>query len=409
MIKIVNTFSRYIVALVFIFSGFVKLIDPYGTAYKIGDYAESIHLVLPLWISLTVSVLLSVAEFTLGLSAFFKIIYEKVSKIIFGFVSVFTALTLWIAIANPVQDCGCFGDALVISNWSTFLKNIVLLLLSVEMLRNRNYLRSRVCEINQQILLGIFLTFSVVVAMNSIHHLPFLDFRPYKVGTYIPEQMKVPDGMPKDVYETTFIYEKEGVQEAFNEDNYPWQDTTWTYVDSKNVLVEKGYEPPVHDFVIEHPEWGDITEEVLRDENYSLLLVSPNLRKASLKHKDRIEALAKMADNLGYRFLVLTASLGDEVQEFTSNFETPMHVCNMDEITLKTIVRAYPGLVVMKGGVILDKYHHKDLPRWDEKTNIMSDILSHREKRKNRIIVLLLALLLGGVGFKLTQHKDYSK
>ncbi len=405
MFRIINSISRYIVAAVFIISGFVKLVDPYGTAYKITDYLETVNIILPLWLATTASIILSLTEFTLGLNAFFKVNYKGTSKIILALVSFFFVITLIIAITNPVQDCGCFGDALVISNWATFFKNVALLFLSFVMFKNCTFVRCDVKWYKQRTLSLIFIAFGFVISIYSIRHLPFIDFRPYKVGTYIPEKMKVPAGLPQDKYETTFIYEKDSVQQKFTQENYPWQDTTWTYVSSKSVLIEKGAEPPIHDFVIEHPEWGDITEDVLHDPSYTFLLVSPNIEKASLKNADKIEALAKFAEENAYRFLVLTSSIGAEVQEFTQNFSTLVTVCSMDEITLKTIVRGYPGLVILKDGIILEKYNHNDIPLFDSFTNVGSEILSAQERQKTQIIVLLLALILSVVAFMYTKTK----
>lgn len=409
MIRIINTVFRVVVALVFIYSGFVKLVDPYGTAYKITDYVEILHIMLPLWLALSFAIILSVFEFTLGLNALFKNCYRNTTKLLFVVVSIFTVLTLYIAIKDPVQDCGCFGDALVISNWQTFFKNIVLLLMTLELVRNRNYLRRRVVQQNQKMMTVFFIVFAFLFAINAVKHLPILDFRPYSVGTYVPEKMQVPEGMPQDVYETRFVYEKNGEEQEFTEDNYPWQDTTWSYVSSESILVSKGAQAPIHDFVIEDSQMGDITEDVLYDNNYTFMLIAPYLDKCSLKHKDEIEDVVHFCKKNEYRFMVLTSTVGDGVKEYKSHFTTDFQVCNMDEITLKTIIRAHPGLVILKEGVILAKYHHVDLPEFSTSDNVLGEILSRQETQKNRIIILLLALLLGGVIFKLLQKKDYTK
>lgn len=409
MIKIINTCCRYLVALVFLFSGFVKLVDPYGTAYKISDYLEVLHIMLPFGLYLTASTLLSVVEFTLGINLLFKAHYQSTLKLLLGLVGVFTLLTLYIAIVNPVQDCGCFGDALVISNWQTFIKNLVLLVFALEMWRNRNYLRTRVVEQSQIIMLVVAIIFSLSLALSSIRHLPFIDFRPYQVGSSIIEGMQVPPGEPQDVYETTYYYENDGNTETFTEDNYPWQDTTWHYVDSESVLVKEGAEPAIHDFVLNHTEFGDITDDVLNDPNYSFFLVAPHLDQISLKHLDEIRHIAAFCHANACRFLVLTASIGAETEEFRAYFDAPIELCNVDEIQLKTMVRSKPGLMLIKEGVILEKYHHNDLPHFDEGQNPLSLVLSHKEKRESRIIVLFLALLLGVLYYKLLQKKDYSK
>lgn len=409
MIKIINTICRYIVAFVFIFSGFVKLVDPYGTAYKISDYLEVLSVSLPFGVYLAFSVLLSMIEFVVGVNLFFKVTYQKTLKVLLILVPIFTLLTLYIAIADPVQDCGCFGDAFVISNWTTFIKNLMLLVLSLELWRNRNYLRSRVVKHSQFLITAVTVLFALLLSVNAIRHLPLLDFRPYGVGTSIPEAMRVPEGQPQDIYQTTYYYEKDGDTQTFSEDNYPWQDTTWHYVDSESVLVQKGATPAVHDFILKHSDYGDITNEILTDHNYTFLLVAPHLDDISLRHLDDIKNILDYSMERAYRFLILTASLGPELDKFQARFDTPLEFCNVDEIQLKTMVRSKPGLMLINEGVILAKYHHNDLPHFGESLSPMTTVLSQTEKRESRIIVLFLALLLGVVYYKLMQNKDYSK
>ncbi len=409
MIKLINTISRYLVAFVFIFSGFVKLVDPYGTAYKISDYLEVVNLMIPFGLALLASMILSVLEFTVGVSLLLKVCYANAVRLLLVLVSIFTLLTLYIAIADPVQDCGCFGDALVISNWATFAKNIVLLIMSLELLRNRYYMRSRVVISSQHLMVYCTIGIAFVFSFCAVRHLPVLDFRPYKVGTYIPEAMQVPQGEPADVYKTTYVYEKDGQQSTFDEDNYPWQDTTWVYVESHSELITKGAQPAIHDFVLQDQAYGDITEEVLSDPNYTFLLVAPKLDKITLKHADNFKPVVDYCTQQGYRFLVLTASLGQPVQAFQKLFDAPLDICNVDNIQLKTMVRSRPGLMVVKDGVIIAKYHHNDLPNFSESASPLSGILTQGEKRKNQINVLFLALIFGVLSYKLLQKKDYSK
>lgn len=409
MTPLFNRIVRYIVAVLFIFSGFVKLVDPYGTAYKIGDYLETVNLILPLWLTLAMSLLQSVGEFVLGANALFKVCYRGTTKWLLGIMVFFTGVTLYIAIADPVQDCGCFGDALVISNWATFFKNVVLLALTVSLFRSRDFLRSRIVELNQRVMTVFFVVFALFVAITSIRHLPFLDFRPYAVGTYIPEAMVVPEGMPTDEYATTFVYEKDGVQQEFTQDNYPWKDTTWTYVDSETTLIKKGYQPPIHDFAFVNDERGDFTDQVLSNHNYTFLLVTPEVEKASTAHQADIEDLVHYCEANDYDFMLLTASVGDALAEYLASFSVDLPVVNMDDITLKTMVRAYPGLVIIKDGIVLEKYSHHDFPQFSESESPLSAILTKNQKRKNQIIVLLLALVLAGAGIKLSMNKDYTK
>lgn len=409
MLNILYTIIRFIVAAVFIFSGFVKLVDPSGTAYKIQDYLETIHLGLPLWLAMLGSVTLGTTELVLGLNAAFKVCYERTTRLLLFVVMFFTGLTLYVAIADPVQDCGCFGDALVISNWATFFKNVVLLVFSIVMFRSRYYLRSRIMQDSQNLMTACFIVLALVVSVNAIRHLPFIDFRPYAVGVDLVEQMKVPEGMPQDVYQTTFVYEQDGVEQEFTEDDYPWQDSTWTYVSSENVLVSKGAEPAIHDFAIANDAMGDITQDVLMDDRYTFLLVAPYLDKASYKHNDEIEDLMAYCDEQNFPFLVLTSTTGEAVAQYKEQFSFDFEVYAMDEITLKTMIRSNPGLVIIKDGVVLAKYHHNDLPVFDGQTKPVSLILRQAEKRNNHLKVLLLVLVLAGIAFKLSKRKDFNK
>ncbi len=405
MLRLFSTISRSIVAIVFIFSGFVKLIDPYGTAYKIMDYIDVAGVALPFGAALSFSVFQSVVEFVLGMNALFKVSYSKTVKWLFAAMLFFTGLTLYIAIANPVKDCGCFGDAWLISNWQTFGKNVVLLLLVVEMLRNRYYGRTALSKGKQKMLLLGFAGFAVLFALFAIRHLPFWDFRPYAVGTHIPEQMKVSDDLPKDVYETTFIYEKDGVHEEFDEGNYPWQDSSWTHVDTRNVLISKGAEAPIHDFELMHIERGDITEEVLSNEWYTFCLIAPKLEKTSLTHKEEIEETMRYCREMGFDFFVLTSSVGEQVQTFAAQFSSPPEFCNVDETTLKTIIRAQPGLLVLRAGTILGKFHHRDIPKWGESPDPLTIILMQKEAQRRWTFVLLLVLVWGVVFWAVSRRK----
>lgn len=409
MLNILYTIIRFIVAAVFIFSGFVKLVDPSGTAYKIQDYLETLHMGLPLWLAMLGSVALGTTELVLGLNAAFKVCYERTTRWLLFVIMFFSGLTLYVAIADPVQDCGCFGDALVISNWATFFKNVVLLVFSIVMFRSRYYLRSRIVQDAQNLMTVCFVVLALVVSVNAIRHLPSIDFRPYAVGVDLVEQMKVPEGMPQDVYQTTFVYEQDGVEQEFTEDNYPWQDSTWTYVSSENVLVSKGAEPAIHDFAIANEAMGDITQDVLMDDRYTFLLVAPYLNKASSKHNDEIEDLMAYCGEQNFPFLVLTSTTGEAVAQYKEQFSFDFEVYAMDEITLKTMIRSNPGLVIIKDGVVLAKYHHNDLPVFDGQTKPVSLILRQADKRNNHLKVLLLVLVLAGIAFKLSKRKDFNK
>ncbi|SET99591.1 Uncharacterized membrane protein YphA, DoxX/SURF4 family [Draconibacterium orientale] len=367
--NIVKQLARILFGIVFIFSGFVKGIDPWGSAYKFTDYFNAMGLDWMLWAAFPLGVLLAFAEFAIGVAFFFNWRIRLFSWLGLLFMAFFTPLTLWIALKNPVTDCGCFGDALVISNWETFYKNLVFITLAIIVVVNRNWFADKVKSIVPGILsIGIFIVYFGIV-YHSYNHLPIFDFRPYKVGTNIPEAMSIPDDAPQEIYENIFYYKNKNTDEVkeFTEENYPWQDTTnWEYHDMESNLVQEGYEPPIHDFTIESPEGDDIKDFFIYDENYVFMLVAYDLHKTSTKSQEEINTLANWAMDKGYSFVCLTSTLQDEAMEFAAQNDAPYEFFNCDEITLKTMIRSNPGLIVMKDGTILDKWHYNDIPSPEE-------------------------------------------
>lgn len=226
--------------------------------------------------------------------------------------SVMTPLTFYLALADPVSDCGCFGDAVSLTNWETFGKNVVLLGLSVLVFRYRRLMVRFVSERNQWMISLYSIFFAFVLAGFCIYYLPVFDFRPYHIGVNLPRSMVVPEGEEEPEYLTTFVLEKDGVKKEFTTEDYP-EDTAWHFVESRTVLVKEGYVPPVHDFsIMTWPDGEDITEQVLSDKGYIFLLISPYLEFADDSNIDRINELYDYCGEHGYAFYCLTAS-GDDV------------------------------------------------------------------------------------------------
>ena len=301
--------GRLLMAATFIFSGYVKAIDPLGTQYKLTDYLQAMGIgsLLPEWTLLVGAVLLAALEFSLGIFLLFAIRRHLVSRIVLALMSIMTLLTLWIVIANPVKDCGCFGDAVVLSNGQTFIKNIILLAIALMLLKWPTSMLRFVSKKTQWIVINYTVIFALALSAWSLWDLPPFDFRPYHVGANIAQGMKIPQGAPQPQFETTFILEKNGQQKEFTLDNYP--DSTWTFVDSKTVQTAEGYVPPIHDFSIQDNKTGeDITQEVLNDTGYTFLLISPTLAYADDSNFGRIDQIYEFAQDYGYRFICLTAS-----------------------------------------------------------------------------------------------------
>ena len=369
MIKILKHLARILFGLVFIFSGFVKGIDPWGSAYKFTDYFHAMGLDAIVWAAFPLGVLLSFAEFAIGVAYLFNWRMKIFSWLGLLFMLFFTPLTLWIALKNPVTDCGCFGDALVISNWETFYKNLVFIVLAIVVFVNRSWFDNQIkTKIPMVLSLVTFITYFGIV-YHSYNHLPIFDFRPYKVGVNIPDAMTVPEGAPQDEYENIFYYKNKntGEVEKFDEENYPWQDTVnWEFHDMESNLIQEGYEPPIHDFRIETPDGENIIDFFTYDENYVFMLVAYDLHKSSTKSQDEINTLADWAMQQGYSFICLTSTLPDESMAFAQANGAPYEFFNCDEITLKTMIRSNPGLIVIKDGTILGKWHYNDIPTPEE-------------------------------------------
>lgn len=367
--KIIREIARILVGITFVFSGFVKGIDPLGSTYKFTDYFNAMGSEWATKFAFILAILLSVSEFGIGVALLFNYRVKLFSWFTLMFMGIFLPVTLWVAIKNPVTDCGCFGDALVISNWETFYKNIALTLLTIIILWQRNKYTNKY---NIHFQNGYFIFFLIVFGFlqhRSYNHLPLIDFRPYKIGVNIMEGMEFPPDAPQDVYRTEFIYanKKTGKEKKFNEENYPWKDTiNWKYVDSKSILVKEGYHPPIHDFTMENEFGDDVSDFYLNDENHTFILVSYNLSKSKTRKQEKINNLAQEAIDNGMNFVCLTASAADEIEEFKATNNVPYEFLICDEITLKTIIRSNPGLLLTSGGTILNKWHWKDIPSFDK-------------------------------------------
>ena len=364
--KLTVNLGRLIVAVTFIFSGYVKAIDPLGTQYKITDYLQPLGLsgIVPDWMTLTASVALSALEFSIGIFLLFAIRRRLTTKISLLFMVVMTLITMWIAIANPVKDCGCFGDAIKLTNIETLGKNIILLAISILLWRFPLQMVRFISKPTQWIVINYTILFSVALSTWSLWSLPLFDFRPYHIGANIEKGMEIPEGAKQPQFETTFILEKNGEQKEFTIDNYP--DSTWKFIDSKTIQTEEGYVPPIHDFSIEDTKNGeDITQEVLHDKGYSFLLISPNLAMADDSNFGTIDQIYEYAEDHGYRFICLTASTEKEIAKWQNITGAEYPFYTTDATTLKTMIRSNPGLMLLHNGTIIQKWSHNELPAED--------------------------------------------
>ena len=353
---IIAAICRTLLGVVFIFSGVVKAIDPLGTVYKIEDYLKAFggffSDLLPL--AEVAAWALIITELLLGVCMVMNVRTKWTSWIALAFYCVMTPLTLYIALTNPVSDCGCFGDAVVLTNWQTFWKNAVLIVLAIILVSLRKHVRQLWSGWMELVIVATSLAAVLSFMAWTIQHLPVIDFRPYKIGNHLPTLMEYPEDAEADVYEFSFVYEKDGVEERFTLENYPKGDSTWTFVRQESKLIQKGYEPPIHDFEVLNADYEDLTWDILESEEPVTLVVMYNLEKADKKQMAKVEALLGDGDK-GY---ILTGSGTDEIISFSLEYPTLSDcICTCDPVTLKTIVRANPGVIVVQNGVVIDKYN----------------------------------------------------
>ena len=363
--------ARIIFGLVFLFSGFVKAVDPLGTAYKISDYLEAFSLTPLDFLAFPAALMLIAAEFTIGFNILFNVHLKGTTWVASLFMLVMTPVTLYLAISNPISDCGCFGDAIVMTNWQTFYKNVVLCIILAIIALLQKQSRPWLSNWGAWVvtLLPILISFGISIYCYNL--LPVIDFRPYKKGNNIIEGMQVPEDAPLDKYETTFFYEKDGIEQAFTLDNYPAEDSTWTFVRQESKLIEQGYVPPIHDFSIV-TEDGDITDLILEDAGYTLLVISHKVEKAATKNIKCVKSTIANAKKAGANVIWLTSSYTDEIDEFKTQYGIEDTFGATDDITLKTIVRSNPGLVLIKDATVIEKWHHNALPSKDKLNQLIN-------------------------------------
>ena len=396
--RLVKNLCRIIVGIVFIYSGFVKGIDPLGSDYKFTDYFNAFGMGWMNATTLFFSFALSLVEFLIGIALLFNLWVSRMAWGSLLFMFFFTPLTLVSALTNPVSDCGCFGDAMILTNWQTFWKNIILLLLAIMIFVYRKEYKSSLPLVGQFSFLALTGAGMLCLSVYCYRHLPVLDFRPYAVGKNITEGMRLPEGTEPDQYEVTLKYKNKqtGEVQSFTEENYPWQDTlNWEYESSSERLVKKGYITPIHDLVIEHPTLGNITEEILEDDNHTILAVAYNLTQSDVQYQPAINRLAEYAQEKGIRFYGLTSSSERDIETYKKRYHVPYEFCTADEIQLKTMIRSNPGVIILREGTILDKWAGKDVPDVKElqDTDLTAYCMYSREQMQRIYLVYSIILL----------------
>jgi uncharacterized membrane protein YphA (DoxX/SURF4 family) len=349
--------SRVLLGLLFVFSGFVKGVDPVGTKYRIEDYFIAFGTDWAGPLAMTLSIILNAWEFILGIILLFNIRMKLTRWPLLVTMIFFTVITINDAFNNPVPDCGCFGDALIITNWQTLYKNLVinalLLIVFFAVERSDDWFNVRTEVL---ITLAFFMGFLGFEAYN-IRHLPVLDFRDWKVG----KRMVHENPLPKQYY-LTYRHIETGEEKEYLSPDYPYNDSVWvaTHEFVRQRIVDPN--PPLHTLHLEDAAGNDLTASVVASPDRQYILVAEDLDLASLKHMERIREFARACEEHGIPFVAVTSSLPEQVERFKETNQLGLDFYYADDVTLKAMIRSNPGLILMQDGVVKGKWHHNDWP-----------------------------------------------
>ena len=360
--KVAINLIRLVLSLTFLFSGAVKLIDPRGTQYKIEDYGAAFGLTssMPEWLPLVLACVLAIVEFLMGVYLLFGIRRRFTLSTAICFMLVMTPLTLWLALNNPVSDCGCFGDAVKLSNWQTFWKNVVLLVLSVIALYKFRLMPHFVGKKYEWIVALLAFVFAVLFPSYNLWRLPIIDFRPYHVGADI-RQAWLDDQQSFGEYQTTFILEKDGVRKEFALEDYP--DSTWTFIDTKTVETEPTKRTGVGDLFIQDAQTGeDVTLQILEEKGWTFLLIAPYLEKADDGRMGELLALHDFCKENNLPFYCSTSSGEKAIANWIEMTGAEYPFCHADAVVLKTMIRSNPGLMLLRDAKVVRKWPSTNLP-----------------------------------------------
>lgn len=352
--------SRVVVGILFIFSGFIKLNDPLGFSYKLQEYfsPEVLGLEFLVPYSLVIAIILVVFELVLGIMLLIGYLPKFTVWSLLLMIIFFTFLTFYSAYFNKVTDCGCFGDAIPLTPWQSFIKDVILLIFILILFFNRKLITPVFNPISHRWIIFLSFMLSFWFAYHVLMHLPVFDFRAYKIGNNIKDLMEVPEDAQKGVYkyEWTFLHKGEEVT-VTTDGSYP--DQKGEFVGVETTMVEEGYVAPIQDFEIESSGGEDMTDEIL-DAEKLFMVIAYDLEHTEQEGFKAVQKLAAETDEKGYKVVGLTASDEEDQEKIRDKFSLDFEFYQVDKKTLQTIVRSNPGLLVLEEGTITQKKHWFD-------------------------------------------------
>lgn len=366
-------FCRIAVGLLFIFSGLIKINDPLGFSYKLEEYFEVFHITFLNGFAVGISIILCALEIILGFALLIGIRAKQVAWGLLLLIIFFSFLTFYSAYFKVVQSCGCFGDAIPLTPWQSFSKDLVLLLLIVVLFKNYNAIKPLFNAKTSDQLLVASVVISLGLGVYTYSSLPFVDFLPYKIGNNILEEMKTPPGAKPDEYEVTYSLQnkKTSATKTMTDKEYLkteiWKDSNWVIVGNpESKLVKKGFTPKITDLNIQDAQGNNYTQELLSSPYYQLYIVAYNLKATNKKAINRINALAaNLTQNYNVRTIFLTSNSPTDAAAFAKEHRLISEIFYADGVPLKSMVRANPGLILIKNGTVINKWHYHNMPKYD--------------------------------------------
>lgn len=356
---------RIIVGALFIFSGLIKANDPMGLSYKMNEFFDVWNMSFLTQYSLALSVLMIGFEIIAGIALLLGAASCVFSFLLLLLTLFFTFLTAYVYLSDKIKECGCFGDCIKISNAETFWKDVVLTIFVLILFAYRNRIKPIFNGKITFALMVLTVLFAFGIQWKTLNYLPYYDCLAYKKGNNIWQKMQAPPGSTPDVYKNIMTYEKDGKRQEFDETNYPWEDTTWKFIDNKPVLVKKGNaDPAIKDFVLNDYNGNALTESILKEPGYTFFLFIKDVNKASRENIERLQTLITTANQLNIPFYVLSSSAKSDADKFAADYKLQgAQWLIIDGTVSKTAMRTNPGLMLLKDGTIQNKWSFKTYPK----------------------------------------------
>jgi len=416
--KKLSWISRMLVGALFIVSGLIKANDAIGFSYKLEEYFTVFGTPWMNDYALLLAAFICILEIILGVAVIFGTRMVTVSWLLLLMIVFFTFLTFYSAYFNKVTDCGCFGDALKLTPWESFTKDLVLLFFVLIIFFDRKnikhtniksdltncgvalvliaffslfvinwtfpvwfaaglfvataILKQVLTMMPNTVVLGLSGIISGFFTYHCLNHLPIKDFRPYAIGKNIMAGMSIPEGAPKDSIQMVFQYKKGDQVYEFTPDSLPQDLDQYEFVDRVDKVIKKGYVPPIHDFKIADAEDQDFTEEFLSNPDYSFMLVAYDLTQTNAAIQPKINEFVKKCDENKLQFFGITSTAPSDADKFRHEFQSMFNYYYCDATTLKTIIRSNPGLVLLQKGTVIDMWHYNDFPNFADVKQVQS-------------------------------------